>query len=181
MNEIKRRLSDLLWPILRIITLVLMCFFVLNACVMLTKPIPNRFQLGRVTVGGQSLVALWPYGHHHELILGVPGAEWNRPPRFAGTIRFQDGDQRPTALTVHSTNSISCNWLQPQDIQGFILTWPNTNAWAQSLLAGREYSIHCEFTGELPGNCTLWVSCLQSGMDRWKTRRNRTTGGAVRR
>jgi hypothetical protein len=167
-------MSNVLWPIFGVIALILLVFLALNSCVMMTKPIPNRFQLGQVTTGKQSLVAFWPHGHHHELILGVAGAEWDHPPDFAATILFRDGDHVSASLNVLSANTVSCNWLQPQDIQGFILTWPNTNEWEHSLVPGQQYVIDCTFTGNIPSSSTLWVSCLQTEIDRRKTRRNRT-------
>jgi hypothetical protein len=175
MNDTTRKVTDVVWPILGVIAVILICFLAPHACVMMTMPIiANQIQLGEVRAGHQSIPAVWPHGHHHEMLLGVPGAEWEAPPVFTASVQFVDGGQVSTEFVVDSSRAESCNWLDSDDIQGFILTWPNTNEWEHSLVPGRPYVIKCEFVGDMPTNSSLWVSCLQSGIDRWKTRRNRT-------
>jgi hypothetical protein len=139
-----------------------------------SKPVPRQMKLGPVAQGHQSLSAFWPYGRAHALVLGVPGGERNQPPEFSGFIKIDDGNGSTTTLLVNSTNAVPCNWLHSPDVQGFILTWQNTNNWKSALLPGRTYSVTCDFTGNIPSNSTLWISCVQTWTDHRKTERKRT-------
>ncbi len=171
-DEAERRLVWILSPVLGSVFLVM--WFAFGHMVTRSKPVPNRRELGRVTPGHQKLRAVWPYGRCHELVLGIPGSEGSRPPAFTASIKMADEDQVVTALAVHYTNVVHCNWLHSPDVQGFILTWPNTNDWDRLLMPGRTYSILCDFEGNIPTNSTLWVSSLQTVADRAKTKRIRT-------
>lgn len=171
MSEIRKKIADIAWPAVA----VLLLFLLLTYGCTLMKPSPARYRIGPVATGEHSMYVSWPYGHQHELVLGVPEGEWGHPPDVVASVRVADAGGTLATLLVHPTNMVSCSWLNQSDVQGFILTWPNTNAWDHSLVAGQRYSIHCEFSGGLASNASLWVSCLQSGLDRWRTRRNRTS------
>jgi len=172
MNERKSRFTNVAWRVLGITSLLLLVYFALSIYVAINYPRPDRFELSRIAPGAQPITAFWPYGRSHQLILALPGAARDQPPAFTASIQFLEGNQLVTNLVFHSTNACSHQWPR-QGVQGFYLIGAYTNWWKHTypLVPGQRYSVVCDFMGDIPSNSSLWVWCIQSGIDRWKTKR----------
>jgi len=157
-----------------VLVVILLCCAAFAIYVLLTHPRPSQTRVGPVRSGGQSFSACLPYGHHHELVLGIPRAETNRLSVFTATLTFRGCDRVDAAVDVPASHAEPCNWLPQTNLQGYILTGANTNTWDHALVPGHRYRIDCQFNGDLSDNSSLWICCLQTEIDRWKARRNAT-------
>ncbi len=140
------------------------CFYFVAAI-----EVPQQQRLLQCTSSISHASITVPAGSHYELVLGVPYPAPS-PVAFQGLVTISRQGHIIRTFPITRDNSTTCNWLHRPDLEGYILTWqrPGRGELDKLLESRHSYDLSVQWAQMPPNGSSLWLSWLQTGLDRLK-------------
>ncbi len=138
-------------------------------CFVASIEVPQQQRLLQCTSSISQTSITVPAGSHYDLLLGVPYPA-SSPVAFRGLVTISQHGHIVRTFPISRDNSRTCNWLHRLNLEGYILTWQHQRLAEldSSLESGQTYDISVQWAQKPPRGSSLWLSWLQTGLDRLK-------------
>jgi hypothetical protein len=124
--------------------------------------IPEYEKLGAFNTNTLAFTMTCDHSPPYAFILGL-GPSHTGPLVFRGEIVVQQRTETVARIQIDSEHSTPCNWLAKAGLDGYILTWGQTNATerlSKRLRRGQNYVVHVAFSEVPPTDSSLWFSSM---------------------